>query len=86
MKRFSILVVLCVALSGCSATWNHLDKGLKGLSSGDYTVTVYSCGTAVRTYDVKNGFINTEQNSDGYYWIQDGKLIRVSGTVIIEQK
>jgi hypothetical protein len=49
------------------------------------TVTVWSGGTAVRTYK-STGKVHTEEKSDGWYFVDatSGELVRVSGTVTIE--
>lgn len=93
MKKFLkfavvlLLVMVSVSLvSSCSAFYNSIYKEAKGFSSGHYKVKLYSCGKdPVIEYDV-TGFINTESQSDGYYFIDNhGKLVRISGNIVIEQ-
>ena len=90
MKNKLTLAALACAVSlglfGCSAGFNNLGKSIAGLSAGDYRVTVWSGGKAVATYDVKNSFVNTEEGTDGWFFFVNGKLVRVSGTVTIEQQ
>ncbi len=82
----TITLIGAIALTGCGGFKNNIGKAANALSTGNYTATVWSGGKAVRTYEVKNGFINTEVDSDGYFFFIDGKLVRVSGTVTIEQQ
>ena len=87
MKRLILLATIAlIPLTGCSGFKNNINKMSNSLSSGDYKVTVWSGGQAVREYFVKNSFVNTEQNSDGWFFFVNGKLVRVSGTVTIEQQ
>ena len=82
----TLTLIGTLALTGCGGFKNSISKTANALSTGNYTVTVWNGGKAVRTYEVKNGFINTEVDSDGYFFFVDGKLVRVSGTVTIEQQ
>jgi len=82
----TLALIGTLTLTGCGAFKNNLGRTVEALSSGDYVVTVWSGDKAVRTYEVKNGFINSEQGSDGWFFIHNGKLVRVSGTVTIEQQ
>jgi hypothetical protein len=85
IKLLSILLIGSLLLSGCGALRNSVSKMGDGMSAKDYTVTVYSGGTAVKSYQVKNSFINSEASSDGWFFYVDGKLVRVSGTVVVEE-
>jgi hypothetical protein len=82
----ALTLIGTLALTGCGGFHNSLGKAANALSSGNYIVTVWSGGKAARTYEVKDGFINSEVDSDGYFFFVDGKLVRVSGTVTIEQQ
>ena len=88
MKKITntILIVTTVILfAGCSAFKNNWNKTFNAYGSGDYRVRVWSGGIAVAEYYVKGSFVNTEQNTDGYFFFVNGKLVRISGTVTIEQ-
>ena len=52
-----------------------------------FKVTLYSDGTAVRTW-VSTGKVMTESESDGWYFTDSKtkKLVRVSGCVVVEQE
>jgi hypothetical protein len=82
----TLALIGTLTFTGCGAFKNNLGRMSEALSSGNYTVTVWSGDKAVRTYEVKNGFINSEKESDGWFFMHNGKLIRVSGTVTIEQQ
>jgi hypothetical protein len=88
MKRSAILALSAVALllTGCSASMNYYGKIGAGLGAGDYKVTVWSGGKAVAVYSVTNSFVNTETDTDGWFFFVDGKLVRVTGTVTVEQQ
>jgi hypothetical protein len=84
MKK--IVAVLLVCLTGCSGPLNKLHKGLNSYTSGNYHICVYSGSSLVREYHIENSFVNTEEHSDGWFFFNKGKLVRVSGTVVIEQE
>ena len=58
-----------------------------GAIGADFTVTLYSGGQAMKTWH-SSGKVLTEGDSDGWYFTDraTGKLVRVSGTVAIEQE
>ena len=88
MKKITNTILIATTLilfSGCSAWKNNWNKTFKALGEGDFKVTVWSGGLPAAEYYVKNSFVNTEQNTDGYFFFVDGKLVRVSGTITIEQ-
>jgi hypothetical protein len=74
------LALLTIASTGCGAFENSWQKTTAGMSSSDYVVIHYNGGKVVSYYIVRNKFVNTEDNSDGYYWVDNG-LHRVSGDV-----
>ena len=82
----TFVVIGTLALTSCGAFKNNLGKTVEALSTGNYTVTVWSGGKAIKTYQVVNGFVNSQQHSDGWFFFVDGKMIRVAGTVTIEQQ
>lgn len=82
-------LLICLALfflAGCSAAVNNYNKTAAGMSAGNYKVTVWSGGKAVAVYNVKDSFVNTEADSDGWFFFVENKLVRVAGTVTIEQQ
>lgn len=82
----AILALAFIPFTGCSGLKNNLNKTANALTAGDYKVTVWDGGLPVAEYFVKNSFVNTEQETDGYFFFVNGKLVRVSGTVTIEQQ
>ena len=56
------------------------------MNKGNYIVTVWSGGTAVKTYHVKNGSVEADAGEDGWWFRLNGKLICVSGTITIEEQ
>ena len=82
----ALIAIGTLTLTGCGAFKNNLNRSLEALSTGNYIVTVWDGGQAVRRYEVINGFVNSEQHTDGWFFVHNGKLVRVSGTVTIEQR
>jgi uncharacterized lipoprotein NlpE involved in copper resistance len=84
MKKYIISVlaiVLVAALSGCS----NASQAKINAWSKSHKVSLYSGGIQVGQW-VTTGKVENEQQSDGFYF-QDsvnGKVIRISGDVIIE--
>lgn len=78
MKKILILV----ALASCTSA----ERSKFGGYGKNYTIKVVSCDTII-TYN-SDGKVQSENNSDGYYFTDaaTGKLVEVSGNVIIEEK
>ena len=78
-----IVIIALLGLMGCSKAQraNILAIGCK------HRITLYSGTMAVRSW-VSSGTIENEEKSDGYYFQDDatGKLVRVSGSIVIEQE
>lgn len=85
MKKLIVCFVIMLSLVGCGSIGNNLGKLGSSMKNGAFKVTLYSGGNAVKTWDV-NGYISTEEQSDGYFWYENGKIVRVSGDVVIEEK
>ena len=81
MIRLFMIAVLCGAV-GCTDT--DVSKIFAIGKSG--TVKLYSGGIIVEQWQ-STGYVHTEEKSDGYLFkdSKTGKLIRVSGDVVIEQ-
>ena len=79
------LILLLVILSCTGCTGASIAK-FESLGS-KHKITLYSGGVAVRTWH-STGYIQNEEHSDGFYFKDDvsGKLIRVSGQIVIEQE
>ena len=80
-KTITFLALAIIALSSCTdATRSKI-----GGYGNTYTVKVVSCDTII-TYH-STGKVISEDKSDGYYFTNEanGKLVEVSGNVIIEQ-
>ena len=85
MKKFFKLfavVALIVAFSSCQRFWESTRRSLQ-TSDRNYHITQYSGGKFIGEYKFK-GILNNAENSDGYYWYQDGVLYEVSGDLIIK--
>lgn len=76
---------VALLLAGCSAAVNNYSKTAAGMMSGDYKVTVWSGGQAVEVYNVTDSFVNAGDGGGWFFFVED-KLVRVSGTVTVEQQ
>jgi len=81
MKQLIVLLVLAITFASCT----DATRAKLGGYGDTYTIKVMSCDTII-TYK-SSGKVLSEGQSDGYYFndATTGKLIEVSGTVIIEQ-
>tara|TARA_R100001480_G_scaffold29739_2_gene40531 strand:- start:921 stop:1172 length:252 start_codon:yes stop_codon:yes gene_type:complete len=79
------LVLIIVVLFLCSCTDSSRSKLF---SHGDeFTIELLGCsGDVVRTW-TSTGKVKSEANSDGYFFMNKstGKLVEVTGTLIIRQ-
>ena len=81
MKQLIALLVLVITFASCT----DASRAKLGGYGDTYTIKVIAYDTVI-TYK-SSGKVLSEGNSDGYYFndATTGKLIEVSGTVIIEQ-
>ena len=81
MKKLIALSVLVITFASCT----DATRAKLGGYGDTYTIKVMSCDTII-IYK-SSGKVISEEQSDGYYFndATTGKLIEVSGTVIIEQ-
>jgi len=77
------LLLITLLVTGCTTA----DRAKVFALGSHHKITLYSGGIAVRSWH-SSGAINNEEHSDGYYFMDDssGKLIQVSGPVVIEQE
>jgi hypothetical protein len=82
-QRRALLVAPLIAAAGCTDA--QIAK-VGALGSG-HKITLYSGGQAVREFHT-DGKVVSEEKSDGYYFMDraTGKLVEVSGDVVIEQE
>jgi len=79
----ALVVLMLALLGGCT----DADRAQLGASGNKFQITLYSASGAPIRQWTSNGKVATEDHSDGWYF-QDagtGKLVRVSGTVVVEQ-
>ena len=81
MKKLIALLVLVITFASCT----DATRAKLGGYGDTFTVKVVACDTII-TYK-SSGKVISENGSDGYYFNDavTGKLIEVSGNVIIEQ-
>ena len=85
MKKLIILLSMSAFLAGCGGWDNQYTKMKANAITGDFRVTMYSGGQVVKVWEIKSGYVSAERDSDGWFFNYNGKLIRVSGDVVIEQ-
>jgi len=81
MKKTILALVLFMA--GCTSA----ERSQIGALGGSQHIKLYTqCGTVLQEWD-STGVVHTETGSDGWFFTDHatGKLIRVSGTVVITQ-
>ncbi|MFV0446344.1 MAG: hypothetical protein ACK5Q5_22450 [Planctomycetaceae bacterium] len=80
-----ILATLLIVAVGCSAGCTDAGYARATALGFKHRVTLYSGGSAVRTW-TSSGKVFPEDQSDGYYFCDDesGHLIRVTGVVVVE--
>lgn len=88
MKKIHIgmLISSVLIFSGCEAIVNTANKIQLGMTSGNYHVEVFSGGIRIKEYNLNNVLVSNEDNSDGFYWVDQGKLVRISGDIIVTEK
>ena len=81
MKNLIALLVLVITFASCT----DATRAKLGGYGDTFTVKVVTCDTII-TYK-SSGKVISESSSDGYYFndAATGKLVEVSGNVIIEQ-
>ena len=81
----ALLMILGLAMMSGLVSCTDASRSKIGGLGATYTVKVVSCDTII-TYR-STGKVLSEDNSDGYYFTnaENGKLVEVSGNVIIEQ-
>lgn len=81
MKK--VLFVAVLFLAGCTSA----QRSQIGALGGSQHIKLYAqCGSVVQEWD-SDGVVHTEQASDGFFFTDKttGKLVRVSGTIVITQ-
>lgn len=85
MKKLILLMCMTMFLTACGGIGNQITKLKVNTMQGDFRVTLYSGGQAIKVWEIKNGYVSTEQGSDGWFFSYNGKLVRVSGATTVEQ-
>jgi hypothetical protein len=93
MKRFStdgiLLVLLTMAIATALAASGCTDAEMaqRGALGSQFKVTVWSGGQPVKVY-TSTGKVLSEEKSDGWFFKDKttGKLVRVSGTITVEEE
>ena len=78
-----LFILIAFLLISCTSA----DRAKLGSLGSHHKITLYSGGIAVRVWH-STGYINNEEHSDGYYFMDDAtrRLVRVSGDLVIEQE
>lgn len=83
LKEIGSLTIVCLILFSTTGCTDAQRAKIGGLGNPHH-VEMYSGGQLVRQW-VASGKVESEQNSDGYYFndYKTGKLIEVAGDVVI---
>lgn len=85
--RLSTMAMLFTAIMGSSSCTDAQRAKFGGLGD-EFKVEMINCdGTVARSW-ISSGKVNSEENSDGYYFKdkKTGKLIEVTGRLIITKQ
>ena len=81
-SRFSLMVLFCLGLTACAA----FDRGCSSFNAQSFgadwvIVQMDVSGRPFRCWELHNRSVSNETQSDGIYWIADGKgnLVHISG-------
>jgi hypothetical protein len=87
MFRARTVAAMLIMFMCCVAGCTDAQQSQLGSLGSKFTVTLYSNGESVKTW-TSTGKVMTESESDGWYFTDEktGKLVRVSGSVVIEQQ
>jgi hypothetical protein len=82
MRAMMLVCAVVILLNGCTKA----ERAQFGGYGNNFKVTVYSGSEAVREFK-SEGKVLSEDHTDGWYFLdaKTQKLVRVSGTVIVEQ-
>ena len=89
MKKWIATGILgiSIGLSGCSGCNYWVERSIKANMKRDYHIQMYSGGKLVGEWYLKNDIIHSEQQSDGWNFKDaNGKLVRISGDIIIYEE
>jgi hypothetical protein len=82
MKTTALILVLAasIAMTGCTAA----TRGKYASIGRPHKVQMYSGGVCVQEW-TSDGYVKSEDNSDGYYFTEksSGKLVKVIGDIVI---
>lgn len=81
MKK--VVFILLIICSSCTPRGCQRAQRQMQFSERNYHIKQYSGGKCIGEYKFK-GILNTEEQSDGYYFIQSDTLIEVSGDITIK--
>ena len=86
MKKLIASVLILAFLTACGSFQNQMGKTAADMRTGDYRVTLYSGGEAVKTWELTDSYVNAGEEGGVWYFFNGGKLVRISGDVLIEEK
>ena len=81
MKK--MIFVLVLLIGGCTSA----ERSQFGALGGSQHIKLYAqCGTVIQEWN-SDGVVHTESGSDGWFFTDKatGKLVRISGTIIVTQ-
>lgn len=83
MKKLFLLFFVTLFLSSCERGCQSWNRSFESTSSHKLHITLFSGGEAVKEWTF-SGIVNNQEGTDGFYFYYEGKLVEVSGDVLIE--
>lgn len=83
MRNIFIYLFILFTLTSCERTFQGCGRTLETTSKHQIRVTLYSGGEAVKQWEF-SGIVNNQENTDGFYFYYENKLVEVSGDILIE--
>lgn len=74
---------IIVTLSSCARSCQSLERKTFDNKKHKIKITQYSGGQKVGYWEI-NGIVNSSENSDGYYFYHNNKLVEISGDIKLE--
>lgn len=82
MKRLLAAATILV-LAGCGNLENQIQRDLLDNRPGNYQVLKYSGGAVVEEYLLRNVKVTQNEDTDGVYFVWNGRTFEVQGDVTI---
>lgn len=84
MKKTTLilLIIATISLSSCKRSMESWSRSIQS-SDRNYEIEYYSGGKLIKYYKFK-GILNSQANSEGYYFSVEDTLIEISGDILVK--